>query len=182
MQLVILQGFGGGSIILQGFSSTPTPPEPIVHPSDNVAFQAILDLLSGTKEFDQVLFGRRFDLSEINTNNTRIAHVQWVDTATSPDGSIERDFNAVTYALTLALASSAPAEEITEELDRISRIARNVLLLPANKNYGGFCIPRCSRLSKSIPNLTQNPISTVRLIGQFAYSVDLTTGYLTVTG
>lgn len=149
-----------------------------IFPSDNAAFLSILGLLDATKQFDQVLFGRRFDLSEINANNTRIAHVQYLDASVSQDGSIERDFHAVTYTLTLAVSSSAPADEISEELDKISRIVRNALLLPENKKYGGFCISRFSRLTKTVPDLTKNPVSTARFIGQFAYSVDLTTGYL----
>lgn len=145
------------------------PPRPSGYPlRDRDAFAAIVDALTATSEFSQVMLDASPSLAMIGADRNPLAIVvptEWHENADTSAGSAIR---RVAYILTLAVRIDNPRERY-EALERLSGIAMNTL---SGSSHGGFCLAALSRLGRGrYDSASRHPELRVEIDGEFSYAI-----------
>jgi hypothetical protein len=142
--------------------------------SDRAALDAIAALLRATRKFDKVLVGKSWETTPKPAKWGVLAHLELREDARSrPDQSPLMTLNEGAYLLTIALRGGRDDKADADRIDRLKRVALNAAMGEGTRAYGGFCLPRFSRLD-SRGRLRQQDIGLVLQIpGSFAYWVDM---------
>jgi len=154
--------------------------DPATLPSDRLAYAAIRDLLAATNEFDAVLVGRQAETTPIPAKWATYA----VLTPTGnpqlrSDGSPSMLASVASYRLLIVAraASVRDDEQAYQRADRLKGLILGTLLDPANRSYGGFCVPWLSTLCPTGDPVKIEDEWRVELRGTFTYLVNTLTGY-----
>jgi hypothetical protein len=141
---------------------------------DRDAFASLVNALSASSEFAEVVFPSPLDSSPIGADRSPLAVVvptQWLE---QPDSSSSLMLRRVSFTLTLVVRSEDPRERF-EILDRLTSIVQNAI---EGSTLGGGCLAGMTHLRKGrYDPASRHPELRLSIDGGFGYTISSATGH-----
>lgn len=133
----------------------------------------LTQLLDKTNAFDSIAVGRKADENWLSSEHRVAAIFEVQGVRFENDGTPGTRIRVVPYSLIFEVHETWQ-ETAYNLLDQLESIALNALMSKTNREYGGFCLPWLSRLSRSANQSYNVPDKRRQLSGQFGYRVPST--------